>query len=93
MKIYSEKTLSSFEFWSGAKDNANKLTSQEMDQIESNLEDIYPDGMTDTELNDMFWFDFENVVEWIGKYVCEDCGELFDNGDMCECHEEEEEEI
>ena len=38
MKMYSEKSLSEFEFWSGAKDRAEKLTSEELDQIESTLE-------------------------------------------------------
>jgi hypothetical protein len=92
MKIYSESSLGGFDFWSGAKDNAEKLTVKELDQIESILEDIYPDGMTDTEVNDLFWFDFETVVDWIGKEICPDCGELIESGDICECQEEEEEE-
>ena len=92
MKLYSEKSLSGFEFWSGAKDNAEKLTSKQMDQIESTLEDVYPDGLSETELNDLFWFDFETVAEWIGMSVCENCGELFDNCENCQCEEQEEQE-
>ncbi len=30
------------------------------------LEDIYPEGMTDTEINDLFWFEEETLCEWIG---------------------------
>ena len=30
------------------------------------LEDTYPDGMTETELNDLLWFDSESVYEWLG---------------------------
>lgn len=37
MKIYKEESLSNFEFWSGAKDFAEKLTDNELDQIEDNL--------------------------------------------------------
>lgn len=48
MKIYKEESLSNFEFWSGAVDNAKKLTDKEMDQIESILEDLNPDGMSET---------------------------------------------
>lgn len=92
MKINSEKSLSNFEFWSGAKDRAEKLTSEELDQIESILDDLYPDGMDETELNDLFWFDFETVLEWIGKEECPECGELFISGETCECQEEDEEE-
>jgi hypothetical protein len=92
MKLYKEESLSNFEFWSGAKDRAEQLTDKELDQIESILEDTYPDGMSDTQVNDLFWFDFETVVEWIGKEICEDCGELFESGEICECQEVEEEE-
>jgi hypothetical protein len=92
MKMYKEESLSNFEFWSGAKDRADKLTSEELDQIESSLEDLYPDGMSETEINDLFWFDFETVLEWIGKEECEYCGELFDQGEECNCQEKEEEE-
>lgn len=92
MKLYKEESLSNFEFWSGAKDSAEKLTSKEFDQIEAILEDLNPDGMSETEVNDLFWFEFETVAEWIGKEVCEDCGELFESGEICECQEETEEE-
>ena len=30
------------------------------------LEDIYPDGMDETVLNDFFWFEFDTVKEWLG---------------------------
>jgi hypothetical protein len=91
MKIYKEESLSNFEFWSGAKDRAEKLTTEELDQIESILEDTYPDGMEDTQINDLFWHDFETVLEWIGKEECPDCGELIESGEECECQKEEEE--
>lgn len=66
MKITTEKSFSNFEFWSGAKHNAALLSYSQLDAIENALEDIYPDGMTETELNDLFWFDFEFVCECIG---------------------------
>jgi hypothetical protein len=92
MKLYKEESLNNFEFWSGAKDRADKLTSNELDQIEAVLEDLYPDGIDETQLNDLFWFDFETVLEWIGKEECPDCGEIFESGEICECQEEEENE-
>jgi len=66
MKLYSETSLSDFNFWSGAKDNVKNLTIPQLGEIESQLEDIYPEGMDETELNDLFWFDFETLCEWIG---------------------------
>lgn len=93
MKIYKEESLSNFDFWSGGKNNADKLTSEELDQIEATLENLYlPDGMEDTQINDLFWFDFETVLEWIGKKECSECGELIEVGEECECQEKEEEE-
>lgn len=56
MKIISDISLKDFGFWSGAKDTAEQLTDEQFDQVEEVLEDLYPDGVTDTELNDIFWF-------------------------------------
>lgn len=67
MKIISEKGLSRFEPWSGAVDTFNRVEKAgKIDQLESVLEDLYPDGMTDTELNEILWFDEESVYEWLG---------------------------
>ena len=66
MKIYTEKSLQDFEFWSGAKANAEALTSEQLETIEAILEEIYPEGMDETRINDIFWFDFDQVREWLG---------------------------
>lgn len=66
MTIKTEQSLRNFEFWSGAKSNAEMMTAEELDSVESALEELYPDGMTDTEINDLFWFDFDYVCDLIG---------------------------
>ena len=67
MKIISEdKSLRDFNFWSGAKDTVRYLTCDELDTIECLLEDAYPDGMTETQINDLFWFDTDVIAEWLG---------------------------
>lgn len=66
MKIYSEKSLRNFEFWSGAKENAKELTSAQFDEVETILEDLYPEGMDETQINDLFWFEFDTIKEWLG---------------------------
>ena len=66
MKIYREERLTDDEFWAGAKDRANKLTVSELYQIEDILEECYPDGLSETQLNDIFWFDFDWRCECIG---------------------------
>lgn len=66
MKIYREIPLSEFEFWSGGKDTVEELTEEELEQIEQILEEIYPEGMDETEVNDFFWFERELIAEWLG---------------------------
>ena len=78
MTIITEQSLTNFEFWSGAKDNVAELSYSQLEQVEAMLEDIYPDGCTDTTINDLFWFEFDTVKDWLGiteeeeEEVCED---------------------
>ncbi len=55
-----------FKPWSGGKEVWDLLTNSEREQLESNLEDIYPEGMTDTQLNDLLWHDTDTVAELLG---------------------------
>ena len=66
MKVYKEMNLRDFEFWSGAKSNAETLTDEQLDMVESILEDAFPDGLDETQINDIFWFDFDTICEWLG---------------------------
>lgn len=52
--------------WSGAKDRLNDLTIDEVKTVLSTLEDCYPEGMSETELNDFFWFEDDTYAEWLG---------------------------
>lgn len=66
MKLYKEQSLTDFGFWSGARDTVNYLTDEELDTIEEMLEELYPEGMSETELNDLFWFEDDLIAEWLG---------------------------
>lgn len=66
MKLYKEENITNFEFWSGAKDTVKYLTDEELYTIEDILEDIYPDGLSKTEINDIFWFEDDLIAEWLG---------------------------
>ena len=66
MKIYMEKSIKDFEFWSGAKDRVKYLTWDELDTLEEMLKECYPDGIGETELNDIFWFEEDMIAEWLG---------------------------
>lgn len=66
MKIYEETNIRDFKFWSGGEDRASQLTDEDWDTVESELEMLYPDGMSDGELNDLFWFEFDMIVQMLG---------------------------
>ena len=67
MKVYKEvNSYSDFDFWSGARDTVKYLSSEEIEEIFSMLDEIYPDGLEETEVNDFFWFEDETIAEWLG---------------------------
>ena len=68
MKAYSEISLTSFEFWAGAKDRAKILTYEELEQVVYVLEYIYEEIEVVT-INKLFQFGFAWCCECIGiKY-------------------------
>lgn len=74
MKITKEISLENFEAWSGGRDTLDVLVEKDLcDQLEAMLEnDIFPDGCTDTELNDLLWFERDTIAEWLGFSDWED---------------------
>lgn len=68
MTMTIEKSLRDFHFWGGAAANAAKLTHEELDTIEEYMESILSSDefWSTTEVNDLFWFQFEDVCEWLG---------------------------
>ena len=68
MTMTIEKKLRDFHFWSGAASNAAKLTPEELDTLESALEDMIDEKepWSTTEVNDLMRFQFEDVCEWLG---------------------------
>ena len=67
MTITYELDLRSFKAWSGAKDTLERVINEgKCDLLEQILEDTYPEGMTETELNDLLWFEPETIYEWLG---------------------------
>jgi hypothetical protein len=67
MIIIKDINLQNFEFWSGAKQLAERLTLGDLQEIEEHLDELYPDGLTETQINDLFCFDGERICELIGE--------------------------
>ena len=65
MKIYNNTlTLEDFEAWQGAVDTKQVIIDNNKgDDFEFLIEELYPEGIEETQLNDILWFD----SEWIYK--------------------------
>ena len=71
MKVISEVSFENFEAWSGAVETKKAiLAAGKEEEFESLIEEAYPEGLTDTELNDLLWFDDEWIFENLG--ICEE---------------------
>lgn len=86
MTITQDIALRDFEFWSGAKYTRETLTEEQLDSLEQCLTDCYPGGLSDTELNDIFWFERDFIAEALGFLDWEhlervNCGEDDDEGE------------
>ena len=67
MKIFSEVSISNFQSWSGAKDTQNTIIENDKEnEFDALIEDLYPDGLEETQLNDILWFEPEWCFEMLG---------------------------
>lgn len=66
MELKHDVPLRHFEFWSGAAQRARHLSWEQLDRIEFELEQLYPEGMTDTQVNDLFWFEEDFIAQLLG---------------------------
>lgn len=67
MKVITESTLRGFNAWSGAVNTKNLILDAGLEEeFEELIEEIYPDGLSDTKLNDILWFDGSWILETLG---------------------------
>lgn len=77
--------LSDYSPWSGAVDTWNKIKDAGLvDDLDMYLEDCYPDGLTMTELNDILWFEGEEILNMLGIGEEEVDEALQEKGDLSE---------
>lgn len=76
MKIFTEKSLSDFEPWSGAVQTYERVYNcGKLDELESLIEEMNPDGIGETELNDLLWFEPEWIYEMLGMRTLDEINE------------------
>ena len=67
MIIKTETNLRNFEAWSGAIETKNLILDAGLEEeFEGLIEELYPNGLSDTELNDILWFDADWILESLG---------------------------
>ena len=67
MIIKTETNLRNFEAWSGAVDTKKLILDAGLEEeFEILIDELYPEGLTDTELNDILWFDADWILENLG---------------------------
>ena len=70
MLIKTEKNLRGFEAWSGAIETKKIILDAGLEEeFEMLIDECYPEGLTDTELNDILWFDSDWILEMLGIEV------------------------
>ena len=94
MKWVVEKDLSEFPFGtSQARDTARCLTKDQFEKVERHLEQLYPDGISENEIEDLFRFEPEEVFKVAGlrtmKVTADDGATTYVNVD----NEEEKREV
>ena len=67
MKIFKEESISDFEAWSGAKETQQRIIDENKeDEFDQLIEELYPVGIDETQLNDILWFEEDWIFEQLG---------------------------
>lgn len=68
--IVENMKIADFEAWSGGVDTKKTIIENGLcDEFDSLIEDCYPNGLTDTQLNDILWFGSDWVFESLGVVI------------------------
>ena len=67
MLVTREISIKDFEAWSGAVNTWDRIIEEnKVDEFDSMIEELYPDGISETQLNDMLWFESDWIYECLG---------------------------
>lgn len=66
MIVTSEIDLRNFEGWSGGESTLATLSYDQIDTLQFILEDVYPEGIDETHLNDILRFETDWIAEMLG---------------------------
>lgn len=68
MKTFNENArLAHFDAWGGATNTkADIISTGKDEEFEQLIEELYPDGLSETQLNDILWFETDWIYERLG---------------------------
>ena len=68
LKIYKEAyDINDLTTWSGATNTVNTIILKEKsNELFALLEELFPEGATETQINDLLWFDDDYIFECLG---------------------------
>ena len=68
MKTFNDNLrLEDFDAWSGAVETKERIIEEgKAEQFDSLIEELYPDGISETQLNDLLWFEEDWLFETLG---------------------------
>lgn len=68
MKIIIDNLcIADFDAWSGAIETKEAIIEAgKCDEFNSYIEEVYPEGLSDTQLNDLLWFESDYIFDFLG---------------------------
>ena len=67
IKIFIDMNLKDFIAWSGGNDTLKRVMEAGLvEELESIIIDLHPEGIYETELNDLLWFESDWLYETLG---------------------------
>ena len=67
MKIYKETGIADFEAWSGGEYTKETiLEAGKAEEFDTLIDELYPDGIEETNSHDLLWFESEWIFESLG---------------------------
>jgi hypothetical protein len=68
MKVINNNLrLRDFKAWSGAIETKDKIIKEgKGDEFENLIDELFPEGLTETKLNDLLWFEDEMLFNELG---------------------------
>jgi hypothetical protein len=66
MKTFNETNLVNFNAWSGAVETKERIINEgKAKDFDSLIDELYPDGLSETHLNDLLWFEEDWIFEML----------------------------